>query len=116
MDGHKPAARAIARKPAYTRKLLREWPKLEVGRDGLLRRRSGDNLQLVFFHPFFLLGITPGNGPLKSRESIAVSSGEVLLALDATRYYSLDMSTSLLLLITSRVWLKLTPQEISQPV
>ena len=28
----------------YTRKLLREWPKLDVGKDGLLRRRCGEHL------------------------------------------------------------------------
>lgn len=39
--------REIAKQLWYTRKLLREWPKLEIRRDGLLRRKSGQNLQLV---------------------------------------------------------------------
>lgn len=36
MDGRKPAAHEIGRELPYTRKLFREWPKLEVGGDGLL--------------------------------------------------------------------------------
>ena len=54
MSGRKPAAREIGRQLPYTRKLLRRWPKLEVGGDGLFRRRCGENLQLVLpkqFHP-----------------------------------------------------------------
>lgn len=39
MDGRKPAAHEIGRELPYTRKLLREWPKLEVGGDGLLIAR-----------------------------------------------------------------------------
>ena len=41
LNGRKPAIREIAKELPYTRKLLREWPKLEIGRDGLLRRKSG---------------------------------------------------------------------------
>ena len=39
--------------------------------------------------PSGLLGATPGDGPLRSGESTAVSSGEVLLAPHATRHHSL---------------------------
>ena len=54
LDGLKPPTREICRELPYTRKLLREWPKLDVGKDGLLRRRCGEHLQLVLpgeFHP-----------------------------------------------------------------
>ena len=54
LDGRKPATHEICRQLPYTRKLLREWPKLDVGKDGLLRRRCGEHLQLVLpreFHP-----------------------------------------------------------------
>lgn len=34
------------------RSLLREWKKLDVGEDGILRRRSGSNVQLVLPQEF----------------------------------------------------------------
>ena len=55
LNGRKPAVREIAKELPYTRKLLREWPKLEIGRDGLLRRKSGQNLQLVLPKQFHRL-------------------------------------------------------------
>ena len=39
----------------HTRKLLREWPKLEIGSDGLLRRKCGQKLQLVLPKQFHRL-------------------------------------------------------------
>ena len=45
----------IANELPYTRKLLREWSKLEIGSDGLLRRKSGQNLQLVLPKKFHRL-------------------------------------------------------------
>lgn len=54
LDGRKPPTREICRELPFTRKLLREWPKLDVGKDGLLRRICGEHLQLVLpreFHP-----------------------------------------------------------------
>ena len=55
LNGRKPAIREIAKELPYTRKLLREWPKLEIGHDGLLRRKSGQNLQLVLPKQFHRL-------------------------------------------------------------
>ncbi len=47
LDGHKPANHEIPRELPRTRKLLHEWPKMENGSDELLRRKCGQNLQLV---------------------------------------------------------------------
>ena len=55
LNGHKPAAHEICQERPYTRKLLREWPKLEVGKDGLLRRKCGEYLQLVLPKTFHSL-------------------------------------------------------------
>ena len=54
LHGRKPPTREICRELPYTRKLLREWPKLDVGKHGFLRRRCGEHVQLVLpreFHP-----------------------------------------------------------------
>ena len=40
------------RAPPDLRSLLREWKKLDVGEDGILRRRSGSNVQLVLPQKF----------------------------------------------------------------
>lgn len=40
------------REPPDIRSLLREWKKLHIGVDGILRRRSGSNLQLVLPQKF----------------------------------------------------------------
>jgi len=55
LNGHKPATHEISRELPHTRKLLREWPKLEIGSDGLLRRKCGQNLQLVLPKQFHRL-------------------------------------------------------------
>lgn len=55
LNGRKPTIREIANELTYTRKLLREWPKLEIGSDGLLRRKRGQNLQLVLPKQFHRL-------------------------------------------------------------
>jgi len=55
LNGRKPTKREIVKELPYTRKLLREWPKLEIGSDGLLRRKSGQNLQLVLPKQFHRL-------------------------------------------------------------
>ena len=55
LNGQKPAICEITKELPYTRKLLREWPKLEIGSDGLLRRKSRHNLQLVLPKQFHRL-------------------------------------------------------------
>jgi len=47
LNGWKPTIREIAKELPYTIKLLPEWPKLEIGSDGMLQRKSGWNFQLV---------------------------------------------------------------------
>ena len=54
-EGQKPAVRELRQELPKTRVLLREWHKLEVGEDGLLRRKSGKNLQLVLPKQFHSL-------------------------------------------------------------
>lgn len=46
-EGEKPSIRHQRTETRETCALLREWQKLEVGEDGLLRRRKEPNLQLV---------------------------------------------------------------------
>ena len=55
LDGRKPAAYEICKELPYTRKLLREWPKLEVGKDGLLKIKCGEYIQLVLPKKFYSL-------------------------------------------------------------
>ena len=55
LNGQKPAICEIAKELPYTRKLLCEWPKVEIGSDGLLQRKSGHNLQLVLPKQFHRL-------------------------------------------------------------
>ena len=55
LNGRKPAIHEIPRELLHTRKLLREWPKLEIGSDGLLRRKCGQNLQLGLLKQFHRL-------------------------------------------------------------
>ena len=43
----RPSRRQVRREDPLTRSLLREWTKLEVGEDGILRRRTNSRLQLV---------------------------------------------------------------------
>jgi hypothetical protein len=38
-----------------TRRLMNEWKKLELGEDGILRRRAGEYLELVLPRQFHLL-------------------------------------------------------------
>lgn len=45
--GQRPSRRRITGEPRSTRVLLREWTKLEVDNDGLLRRRTKNHVQLV---------------------------------------------------------------------
>ena len=68
LNGCKPAIHEISRELPHTRKLLREWTKLEIGSDGLLRRRSGHFSQLVLPQKFHtrLQGTSSGNDTLFS--------------------------------------------------
>jgi len=46
-EGRRPTRRQLRREDPQTRSLLREWRKLKVGEDGILRRRNKSGLQLV---------------------------------------------------------------------
>ena len=46
-EGKKPTIAQQRNETLETRALLREWQRLEVGKDGLLRRKREQNLQLV---------------------------------------------------------------------
>ena len=46
-SGKQPTLQDRQRAPPDLRSLLREWKKIDVGKDGILRRRSGSNVQLV---------------------------------------------------------------------
>ena len=50
--GKQPTVQDRQRAPPDLRSLLREWKKLDVGEDGILRRRSGSNVQLVLPQKF----------------------------------------------------------------
>ena len=51
-SGKQPTPQDKQRAPPDFRCLLREWKKLNVGEDGILRRRSGSNVQLVLLQKF----------------------------------------------------------------
>ena len=51
-SGKQPTLQDRKRAPPDFRSLLREWKKLDVGEDGILRRRSGSNVQLVLPQKF----------------------------------------------------------------
>ncbi|PFX26928.1 Retrovirus-related Pol polyprotein from transposon 17.6 [Stylophora pistillata] len=51
-SGKRPTLQDKQRAPPDLRSLLREWKKLVVGEDGILRRRSGSNVQLVLPQKF----------------------------------------------------------------
>ena len=51
-SGKQPTPQDRQRAPPDFRSLLREWKKLDVGEDGILRRRSGSNVQLVLPQKF----------------------------------------------------------------
>ena len=51
-SGKQPILQDRQRAPPDFRSLLREWKKLDVGEDGILRRRSGSNVQLVLPQKF----------------------------------------------------------------
>ncbi|PFX15462.1 Retrovirus-related Pol polyprotein from transposon opus [Stylophora pistillata] len=55
LNGRKPTIHEIAKESPSTRKLLRIWPELKIGSDGLLLRESGQNLQLVLPKQFHRL-------------------------------------------------------------
>ena len=55
IGGHQPAPHEIHKELPSVRKLLREWPKLKVGEDGLLRIKCGEYLQLVLPKQFYPL-------------------------------------------------------------
>ena len=46
-SGKQPTLQNRQRAPPDLRSLLRKWKKLDVGEDGILRHRSGSNVQLV---------------------------------------------------------------------
>ena len=51
-SGKQPTPQDRQRAPPDFRSLLREWKKLDVGEDGILRCRSGSNVQLVLPQKF----------------------------------------------------------------
>lgn len=46
-SGNQPTWQIRQRAPPPARYLFREWKKLDIGEDGILRRRSGPNVQLI---------------------------------------------------------------------
>jgi hypothetical protein len=46
-EGHQPVGREVRLEPPATRSLLRHWQKLNIGEEGLLRRHTGPNKQLI---------------------------------------------------------------------
>ena len=51
-SGKQPTLQDRQRAPRVLRSLLREWKKIDIGGDGILRRRSGSNVQLVLPQKF----------------------------------------------------------------
>jgi len=85
LDKRKPAICKITRELLYTRKLLPEWPKLEIGSNGLLCRKSGQNLQLVLpkkFHRLVCMELHQEMGHLEI---------DRVLQLTRERFYSSHM-------------------------
>jgi len=71
----RPSRRQVRREDPQTRSLLREWTKLELGADGILRRRVKSHLQLVL--------------PLKLRNLVYKELHQEMGHLGADRVYQL---------------------------